>query len=153
MTLFNTTGIDKLPKFVHIQAFSTLTLWTWRATFAASKFPCLLDGKADSRGTSAVFQTVTLFYADCEIFPSKSCPAPITRTQFISAKQATPTAFDPCMLGGLPWYTRSIAPRLWPLYWWTHSLKIKYLLVIFSWRQPMAGNSRPEMISYGLGLG
>jgi hypothetical protein len=39
----------------------------------ASKFPCLtIDGNADSRGTSAVFQTVTLFYAVCTIFPSKS---------------------------------------------------------------------------------
>jgi hypothetical protein len=47
-----------------------LTLWTRRA---ASKFPCLtIDGNADSRGTSAVFQTVTLFYAVCTIFPSKS---------------------------------------------------------------------------------
>jgi hypothetical protein len=31
-----------------------------------------VDGNADSRGTSAVFQTVTLFYAVCPIFPSKS---------------------------------------------------------------------------------
>jgi hypothetical protein len=38
-----------------------------------SKFPCLtIDGNANSRGTSAVFQTVTLFYAVCTIFPSKS---------------------------------------------------------------------------------
>jgi hypothetical protein len=50
-----------------------LTLWTRRAAFAASKFPCLtIDGNADSRGTSAIFQTVTLFYAVCTIFPSKS---------------------------------------------------------------------------------
>jgi hypothetical protein len=33
---------------------------------------------------------------------------------------------------------RSIAPRPRPLYWWTHSLKIKYLLVIFSGRQRTA---------------
>jgi hypothetical protein len=46
---------------------------TRQATFAASKFPCLLiDGNADSHGASAVFQTVTLFYAICKIFPSKS---------------------------------------------------------------------------------
>jgi hypothetical protein len=39
----------------------------------ASKFPCLtIDGNADSRCTSAVFQTVTLFYAVYTIFPSKS---------------------------------------------------------------------------------
>jgi hypothetical protein len=39
----------------------------------ALKFPCLtIDGNADSRGTSAVFQTITLFYAVCSIFPSKS---------------------------------------------------------------------------------
>jgi hypothetical protein len=31
-----------------------------------------IDGNADSHGTSAVFQTVTLFYAVCTIFPSKS---------------------------------------------------------------------------------
>jgi hypothetical protein len=50
-----------------------LTLWTRRAAFAASKFPCLtINGNADSRGTSAVFQTVTLFYAVCSIFPSQS---------------------------------------------------------------------------------
>jgi hypothetical protein len=41
-----------------------LTLWTRRAAFASSKFPCLtIDGNADSRSTSAVFLTVcfTLF--------------------------------------------------------------------------------------------
>jgi hypothetical protein len=44
-----------------------------RVAFAASKFPCLtIDGNADSHGTSAVFQTVTLSYAVCTIFPSKS---------------------------------------------------------------------------------
>jgi hypothetical protein len=43
------------------------------AAFAASKFPCLLiDGNADSRGTSAVFPTATLSYTVCKIFPSKS---------------------------------------------------------------------------------
>jgi hypothetical protein len=48
-------------------------LFARRATFAASKFLCLLiDGNADSRSTSAVFQTVTLFYTVCKIFLSKS---------------------------------------------------------------------------------
>jgi hypothetical protein len=43
------------------------------ATFAAFKFRCLtIDGNADSRGTSAVFQTVTLFYVCLLIFLSKS---------------------------------------------------------------------------------
>jgi hypothetical protein len=56
-----------------ISQVSTLALWTRRATKAASKFPCLtIDGNADSRGTSAVFQTVTSFYAVCAIFPSNS---------------------------------------------------------------------------------
>jgi hypothetical protein len=70
--------------------------------------------------------------------------APVTRTQFIDSKQATPTAFDPCRLAGVATMdfrdtpSRSIVPRPWPLYWWTHSLKIKYLSVIFSGRQPMA---------------
>jgi hypothetical protein len=50
-----------------------LTLWNRWAAFAASKFPRLtIDGNADSRGTSAVFQSVTLFYAVCSIFPSTS---------------------------------------------------------------------------------
>jgi hypothetical protein len=56
-----------------LQAEYLLTLWTRWAAFAVSKFPCLrIDGNADSCGTSAVFQTVTLFYAVCSIFPSKS---------------------------------------------------------------------------------
>jgi hypothetical protein len=45
--------------FAHIASpvFSTafeLTLWTRRAAFVASKFPCLtIDGNADSHGTTA----------------------------------------------------------------------------------------------------
>jgi hypothetical protein len=54
-----------------------------------------------------------------------------------------------CPNNGLPWYTRSITPRPWPLYWWTHSLTNRYL----AGGNPWLGNSRPEMISYGLGLG
>jgi hypothetical protein len=58
---------------MHISPACLLTIWTQRAAFAASKFPCLtIDGNADSHGTSAVFQTVTLFYAVCAIFPSIS---------------------------------------------------------------------------------
>jgi hypothetical protein len=45
---------------------NTLTIW---ATFAASKVPSLtIDENADSRSTSAVFQSVTLFYAVCWIY-------------------------------------------------------------------------------------
>jgi hypothetical protein len=47
--------------------------------FSESKFACLtIDENAVSLGTSVVLQTVTLFYAVCSIFPSKSsrcfCP-------------------------------------------------------------------------------
>jgi hypothetical protein len=64
----------KMYMYIYIQCKGIqLTLWTRWAAFAASMFPCLLiDGNADSRGTLAVFQTVTLFYAVCKIFPSKS---------------------------------------------------------------------------------
>jgi hypothetical protein len=60
-----------------------------------------------------------------------------------NSKQATPTALWSmltcrCPNNGLSWYTWSMVPRPWPLYWWTHSLKIKYLLVIFSGRQRIA---------------
>jgi hypothetical protein len=40
--------------------------------FCVFEVPLPIDGNADSCGTSAVFQTVTLFYADCKIFPSTS---------------------------------------------------------------------------------
>jgi hypothetical protein len=60
---------------------------------------------------------------------TQTCPAPVTRTQFIDSEQATYCLWSMhtcrCPNNGLPGYTRSIAPRPWPLYWWTHSLKIK----------------------------
>jgi hypothetical protein len=53
------------------------------------------------------------------------------------------TAFDPCLSAGVPTMdfhdTRDLyCPAPGRCNWWSHSLKIKYLLVIFSGRQRVA---------------
>jgi hypothetical protein len=55
-----------------------------------------------------------------------------TRIQFVDSKQATPTAFDPFPPAGVPTTTSAITAICRPPPFWTHSLKIKHLLVIYS---------------------
>jgi hypothetical protein len=79
-----------------------------------------------------------------------------TCTQFVGFKQATPTAFDPCPPAGLLTITSAIyaAPPKGRCNWWTHSLKIKYILVYNIQREATHGfgNSPANIISHGLDL-
>jgi hypothetical protein len=56
-----------------------------------------------------------------------------TRTQFVDSKQATRTTFEPCPPAGVPTTHFRDTRDLWRpapgrCNWWTHSLKIKYIL-------------------------
>jgi hypothetical protein len=51
---------------------------------------------------SKVANQITRSGAQPQKWLKYTCTAPVIRTQFIDSKQATPTAFDPCTLAGVP---------------------------------------------------